>query len=336
MRAEIVDAEYEEIDKQEEQFAPSRWSKTTRTSPRTSIRALPSLNRRSPSRRRRLKRPSRRSSRGRYGRIVLPDVPPDTMDKGAKTAKKKSTPALVPEPVAEAATDSRTGTHQRSSASAASREPGPASSAVGRPRIVMPKAPPKPTATASSGPRPDFRFKAGTTGFALPDVATILEGETQTTRIIDRAQLQATAEEAAPEADRSGSHRRSDGDSPRTGRHHVRVPAGGGHQAVPHRIALRRPGDGDGGAAGPHRRAHFPARAWSASSAQQDPRNGVPQGGRRAGRLQKSTSRLNMAVGKDIEGMPYVSDLAKMPHLLIAGTPAAARASRERPCSSRC
>ncbi len=36
--------------------------------------------------------------------------------------------------------------------------------------------------------------------------------------------------------------------------------------------------------------------------------------------FQKSQSRLTMCVGKDIEGMPYVLDLAKAPHLLIAGT----------------
>jgi S-DNA-T family DNA segregation ATPase FtsK/SpoIIIE len=36
--------------------------------------------------------------------------------------------------------------------------------------------------------------------------------------------------------------------------------------------------------------------------------------------FQKSSSRLTMCLGKDIEGMPYVLDLAKAPHLLIAGT----------------
>ncbi len=36
--------------------------------------------------------------------------------------------------------------------------------------------------------------------------------------------------------------------------------------------------------------------------------------------FQKSQSRLTMCLGKDIEGMPYVLDLAKAPHLLIAGT----------------
>ncbi|MCP3101924.1 DNA translocase FtsK 4TM domain-containing protein [Myxococcus sp. K15C18031901] len=34
----------------------------------------------------------------------------------------------------------------------------------------------------------------------------------------------------------------------------------------------------------------------------------------------KGPSKLTMCVGKDIEGMPYVFDLAKAPHLLIAGT----------------
>ncbi|MFL5322023.1 MAG: DNA translocase FtsK 4TM domain-containing protein [Myxococcaceae bacterium] len=36
--------------------------------------------------------------------------------------------------------------------------------------------------------------------------------------------------------------------------------------------------------------------------------------------FQKAGSKLTMCVGKDIEGMPYVLDLAKAPHILIAGT----------------
>ena len=36
--------------------------------------------------------------------------------------------------------------------------------------------------------------------------------------------------------------------------------------------------------------------------------------------FQKSTTRLTMCLGKDIEGMPYILDLAKAPHLLMAGT----------------
>src|SRR5712692_4960906 len=34
----------------------------------------------------------------------------------------------------------------------------------------------------------------------------------------------------------------------------------------------------------------------------------------------RSSSKLTMCLGKDIEGMPYVLDLARAPHLLIAGT----------------
>ena len=36
--------------------------------------------------------------------------------------------------------------------------------------------------------------------------------------------------------------------------------------------------------------------------------------------FQRSSSKLTMALGKDIEGMPYVLDLAKAPHVLAAGT----------------
>ncbi|HZX66835.1 MAG TPA: DNA translocase FtsK 4TM domain-containing protein [Myxococcales bacterium] len=36
--------------------------------------------------------------------------------------------------------------------------------------------------------------------------------------------------------------------------------------------------------------------------------------------FQKSQSKLAMCLGKDIEGMPYIADLGRMPHLLIAGT----------------
>ena len=36
--------------------------------------------------------------------------------------------------------------------------------------------------------------------------------------------------------------------------------------------------------------------------------------------MQKHTGRLSLALGKDISGAPIVADLARMPHLMIAGT----------------
>ena len=36
--------------------------------------------------------------------------------------------------------------------------------------------------------------------------------------------------------------------------------------------------------------------------------------------FQESNSKLNLAIGKDIIGEPAVQDLAKTPHLLIAGS----------------
>jgi S-DNA-T family DNA segregation ATPase FtsK/SpoIIIE len=36
-------------------------------------------------------------------------------------------------------------------------------------------------------------------------------------------------------------------------------------------------------------------------------------------KFQKAESKLTLALGKDTEGFPYVSDLARMPHLLVAG-----------------
>ncbi len=42
-------------------------------------------------------------------------------------------------------------------------------------------------------------------------------------------------------------------------------------------------------------------------------------------KFQKNESRLVFALGKDIEGIPYVTDLAKMPHLLVAGATGAGK-----------
>jgi S-DNA-T family DNA segregation ATPase FtsK/SpoIIIE len=42
-------------------------------------------------------------------------------------------------------------------------------------------------------------------------------------------------------------------------------------------------------------------------------------------KFQKAESKLTLAIGKDTEGIPFVSDLAKMPHLLVAGATGAGK-----------
>ncbi|QQR81969.1 MAG: hypothetical protein IPJ69_01550 [Deltaproteobacteria bacterium] len=42
-------------------------------------------------------------------------------------------------------------------------------------------------------------------------------------------------------------------------------------------------------------------------------------------KFQKAESKITLAIGKDTEGIPYVSDLAKMPHMLVAGATGAGK-----------
>ncbi len=42
-------------------------------------------------------------------------------------------------------------------------------------------------------------------------------------------------------------------------------------------------------------------------------------------KFQKAESKITLAIGKDTEGIPYVADLAKMPHMLVAGATGAGK-----------
>ncbi len=42
-------------------------------------------------------------------------------------------------------------------------------------------------------------------------------------------------------------------------------------------------------------------------------------------KFQKADSKLTLSLGKDIEGMPFISDLQKMPHMLVAGATGAGK-----------
>ncbi len=42
-------------------------------------------------------------------------------------------------------------------------------------------------------------------------------------------------------------------------------------------------------------------------------------------KFQKAESKLSLAIGKDTEGIPFITDLAKMPHLLVAGATGAGK-----------
>src|SRR5437764_1996577 len=206
-------------------------------------------------------------------------------------------------------------------------EPPPAGSAgvalqLPLPEIVEPKAPPRPRAAASS------EAKAAGSGFAMapghsafvPPPISILTGEASQAVPLDRDGLTATAEKLRQKLASFGIQGQVTQIRPGPVVTMFEfLPAAGikvsriagladdlamAMEALRVRIVAPIPGKGVVGIEVPNKQRETVVL-----------RELVEQDA-----FQKSHSKLAMCLGKDIEGMPYVADLAKMPHLLIAGT----------------
>ncbi|MDX2009374.1 MAG: DNA translocase FtsK 4TM domain-containing protein [Myxococcaceae bacterium] len=184
------------------------------------------------------------------------------------------------------------------------------------PVIVEPKAPPKPTKVET---RKQFEFSDGRTGFDLPPL-DMLDMKKNEKKALDKEAFLVTA-------DRLTSKLRDFGiegevveirPGPVVTMYEFK-PAPGvkisriaslsddlamAMEAMRVRIVAPIPGKGVVGIEVPNKEREM---VFLKEIAEQDA-------------FQKSPSRLTMCLGKDIEGMPYILDLAKAPHLLMAGT----------------
>jgi S-DNA-T family DNA segregation ATPase FtsK/SpoIIIE len=191
------------------------------------------------------------------------------------------------------------------------------------PEIVEPKAPPKPHAPAAPEPRPAeasaFTMAPGHSAFVTPPI-TILTGEASPVVPLDREGLTATAEKLRQKLASFGIQGQVTQIRPGPVVTMFEfLPAAGikisriagladdlamAMEALRVRIVAPIPGKGVVGIEVPNKtRETVVLRELVEQDA-----------------FQKSHSKLAMCLGKDIEGMPYVADLARMPHLLIAGT----------------
>jgi S-DNA-T family DNA segregation ATPase FtsK/SpoIIIE len=195
----------------------------------------------------------------------------------------------------------------------------PSALAARMPLIVEPKAPPKPTAVVAKKKEQEFQFVGGRTSFSLPPL-DVLEIEKKERSALDKEAFLTTAEKLrAKLADfgisgevveiRPGPVVTMYEFLPGPGIKVSKIAAlqddlAMAMEAMRVRIVAPIPGKGVVGIEVPNRDRET---VYLKEIAEQDV-------------FQKSASRLTMCVGKDIEGMPYVFDLAKAPHLLIAGT----------------
>ncbi len=185
------------------------------------------------------------------------------------------------------------------------------------PLIIEPKAPPKPTAPTKK--KSEFEFTGDRTSFVVPPV-DLLEAKIRERTTIDKSVYLATAEKLTVKLRDFGI----EGEvveirpGPVVTMYEFKPAAGVkisriaslsddlamAMEAMRVRIVAPIPGKGVVGIEVPNKERET---VFLKEIAEQDA-------------FQKSQSRLTMCLGKDIEGMPYIFDLAKAPHLLMAGT----------------
>ncbi|EAU69540.1 cell divisionftsk/spoiiie [Stigmatella aurantiaca DW4/3-1] len=196
--------------------------------------------------------------------------------------------------------------------------PAPASALARMPLIVEPKAPPKPTVPKKRDME-EFEFVGGRKSFSLPPL-TVLESDAKERSALDKDAFLVTAEKLrAKLADfgiqgevveiRPGPVVTMYEFLPGPGIKVSKIASlsddlAMAMEAMRVRIVAPIPGKGVVGIEVPNKDRET---VYLKEIAEQDA-------------FQKSQSKLTMCMGKDIEGMPYVLDLAKAPHLLIAGT----------------
>ncbi len=191
--------------------------------------------------------------------------------------------------------------------------PAGATALARMPLIVEPKAPPKPTR------REDFVFTKGRSNFEVPPL-DLLEVHRKERTAVDKSTYLETAERLTAKLRDFGI----DGEvveirpgpvvtmyefKPAPGVKISRIASlsddlAMAMEAMRVRIVAPIPGKGVVGVEVPNKDREM---VFLKEIAEQDA-------------FQKSNTRLTMCLGKDIEGTPYILDLAKAPHLLMAGT----------------
>ena len=131
-----------------------------------------------------------------------------------------------------------------------------------------------------------FRLSKTGDGFTLPTLE-LLEVPPDIRTDIDRDALTETAHKLTAEARRLRYQGARRDHPPRASDHDVRVRAGARHPRLQDPVALRRPGDGDGGPAGSHRGAHPRQERRRHRGAQPAAQEGLPAGDPRGGRVQQ-------------------------------------------------